>query len=100
MAFWATENEGTLAVGDVGFVVERSHEGVDVTQVWKLPARTNMSHEAKLRGYCGETNNIVITARGACEILRRSTRDPDRVQVRALADDDQRVVDLWEELAE
>jgi len=100
MAFWAEENEGALKVGEIGFVVEVDREGVSRTTIQGRPARTNMSHEARLRGYCGETNNVVITAKGCAEILRRSTRDENRVQVRALPDADPRVVELWEELGE
>ena len=34
------------------------------------PGRTNQSHEARLTGWLGETNNVSRTAEGAVEVYR------------------------------
>jgi hypothetical protein len=43
------------------------------------PFRTNRSHEVKLQGWCGTTNNVSVTARGAVEVYQDKA---ERLRVR------------------
>lgn len=55
-----------VSVGDVRFLVETLNTSNGVT-TWSLrdaPLRTNQSHEPRLSGWCGETNNRSHYARG------------------------------------
>lgn len=59
-------------VGDRGFLVRVTH----VTKGWRRydlcdrPARTNQSHEYRLEGWCGTTNDVSVYAQGAGEIVK------------------------------
>lgn len=59
-------------VGDVVFVYEVffSNTGKSEMRAAKTPRRTNQSREPKLRGWCGETNNVSVTARGLARVSR------------------------------
>lgn len=63
-----------LKEGDVGFLVESQKTNVRGCptrySLRSRPAHTNMSHEPKLKGWCGETNNISITAEGLARVVR------------------------------
>ena len=43
---------------------------IETYRVSIRPFRTNRSHEVKLQGWCGETNNVNCDACGAVEIYR------------------------------
>ncbi len=61
-------------VGSKAFLVETTNTSNGVT-TWGLqdsPLRTNQSHEPRLSGWCGETNNRSRYARGLVEIVRLS----------------------------
>ena len=36
------------------------------------PAQTNLSHEEKLRGWCGSTNNWSLWAKGVARVVERN----------------------------
>ena len=53
----------------VGFLIERCPQGR--ASIWSIsdrPAHTNRSREPRLRGWCGETNNVSIYARGLVQL--------------------------------
>ena len=92
---------GNEKPGAIGFLVERFYSnwgGTTITTLEPLPARTNVSHEPRLRGWCGETNNVSVDAVGLGVVVKRSERDPFRVLVRQIADDDPQVANLRAEL--
>lgn len=74
MTIWIDESdcaEGIGTVGDVGFLVEHNPQGRATSYSLSLhPARKNMSREPVLEGWCGETNNVSVQARGLAEIVR------------------------------
>lgn len=58
-------------LGQVGFLVEVSPQGR--ASRWELrshPAHTNRSHEPRLHGWCGETNNVNVDAHGMARVTR------------------------------
>lgn len=96
---WVYEYE-MAKPGDVVFLAEISPQDRATRREASLtPWRTNVSREARLRGWCGNTDNVDVQAIGGARIVRRSTRDPDRVLVRLLPDDDAAVADAFEECA-
>ncbi len=96
---WVNEASG-ITVGELVFVVEVSPQSkAEYSEARVTPGRTNMSNEAKLRGWLGDTNNVSRHARGAGRIMRRSRRDDSRVLVELLSDDDAAVVDAMHECA-
>lgn len=72
-----------LAVGDAGFLVERSH----ALQGWRrysldsLPAHTNQSRQPRLYGWCGTTNDISVQAHGMAQVVRIAANGRVLVQV-------------------
>jgi hypothetical protein len=68
-----TDDINTTIEGQAGFLVEISPQGqADRYDLRDEPARTNQSHEAKLTGWCGETNNVNVNAKGVWKPVRRS----------------------------
>lgn len=65
--------DGCPAVGDVGFLIavkDTSNGGPERFSLRDNPARTNRTHEPKLVGWCGETNNRSVEARGMARVAR------------------------------
>ncbi|MEG7715413.1 hypothetical protein, partial [Listeria monocytogenes] len=63
-------------VGDAGFLIEHTdnnRRGRVSFELSDVPAMTNRSLERRLRGWCGETNNVSTYACG----LRRVSRITD-----------------------
>ena len=70
-------------VGTIGYlvgVVDTSRGGGPRYSLRERPARTNQSHEARLEGWCGETDNRSVTADGAWKIVRVNAAG-DRAQI-------------------
>ncbi len=44
----------------------------DIVVISRKPARTNMSHEIKIKGWCGTTNDLSVTAYGEYETLEQA----------------------------
>lgn len=67
-------NYHNLYVGCVGFLVRSLHanNGAETYHLNARPLRTNVSGEARLRGWCGETNNISRYAEGVWRISREN----------------------------
>ncbi len=68
------EGEG-LEVGDVGYLVEvhRQNYRAPTTTTHHLadrPPYTNQSHEPRLHGWCGETNNVSRYGCGMARVQR------------------------------
>lgn len=65
---WIGPDE-TLAVGDVGFLINLSNpfRGTDSYHVSQTPAHTNRSHQPQLQGWCGSWND---TSTNACGVVR------------------------------
>ena len=62
-----------LLNGEIGFLVETC----DASRKWATthslrdrPCHTNVSHEPRLRGWCGSTNNISYDALGLAKVVR------------------------------
>ena len=75
----------TLSVGDIGFLVSRDHTSSRAPATYHIgarPAHTNSSHQPRLTGWCGETNNVSIHAHGLARVVR--TARNGRAQVVAL----------------
>jgi hypothetical protein len=69
--------------GDVRFAIETLNTSTGKTS-WSLsdtPLRTNQSHEPRLHGWCGETNNRSRYARGLVRVTK--TTDPHNDHPRA-----------------
>ena len=49
---------------------DNNHRGAETYSLSVRPCRTNLSHEIKLHGWCGETNNVSVDACGAVEVYR------------------------------
>jgi hypothetical protein len=81
---WIGPDE-TLSVGDVGFLIEQTHENQGWTRYdFRItPAHTNMSREPKLFGWCGTTNNLSTHGRGMARVIRVAKNH--RVLVEGLA---------------
>jgi hypothetical protein len=77
---WSYENVGdVLFLGEVFF----SNTGETVIRGYQKPFRTNRSNEAKLRGWCGETNNISFTAIGIA-VVTKIHKASERITVRRI----------------
>jgi hypothetical protein len=70
-AIWCDEDDLEVAGSQVGFLVRVVHENErHVRYVLKArPPHTNQSHEPRLRGWCGTSDNI---ARYGCGLARVS----------------------------
>jgi hypothetical protein len=87
---WIDENNAyDHEVGRVGFLVSVKPQGrAERLDLRDRPAHTNQSHEPRLTGWCGETNNVNVHAQGLAEVVRvakngrillRTTEDPDAI---------------------
>lgn len=67
-------NYGNFYVGSIGFLVRSLHtnNGMETCRLNARPLRTNISGEARLSGWCGETNNISRYAEGVWKITRQN----------------------------
>ena len=74
------DGEG-LSVGDIGFLVETHNTNYQNTTSYGLyqrpsyglyqrPCQTNQSHEPRLTGWCGETNNVSRHAQGLARVVK------------------------------
>ena len=77
---WANNNDDVV-VGDLVFLYERSAQYGSGLYASTRPRRTNRSGQRMLNGWCGETNNVSISADGAGIVTRECQ---DRVQVKRL----------------
>jgi hypothetical protein len=60
-----------LSVGDIGFLVEVCPEQrADYCVLQDRPAYTNQSHEPRLYGWCGTTNNVARFGQGVARVIR------------------------------
>jgi hypothetical protein len=74
MAIWTDDNhiDENLTNG-IGFLMERTKNGCVTT--WYLlsrPVRTNSSHEPRLTGWGGQTDNVSRHAHGLAKVARRA----------------------------
>ena len=84
---WITSHESP-EIGDLLFLIEIINFNRGGTVAWHgtaSPGRTNISREAKIRGWLGETNNVTSYAHGAVIVTAHSKRDPSRYRVRKAA---------------
>jgi len=79
---WVENDEG-LRAGEVAFLREVTREGRTVLRISAAPCQTNRSREYRLRGFCGETNNVVVYAKGMVRVGRAT--GTGRALVRPLA---------------
>jgi hypothetical protein len=101
---WDCESE--IETGEIVFCasVTDCNNGISTLEASHDPSTKNLSGEAILSGWCGQTNNINVQAIGAGIVRRLSERvNKDgiiipRCQVERLPDNDTRVVALCEEL--
>ena len=72
MRKWIGTEMDTYRVGEVGFLVSREHhlQGWEKWDIHTSPAHTNMSHQPRLRGWCGTTNDVAVYAHGLAKVAR------------------------------
>lgn len=84
MARWIDAMYGSemSRVGAVGYLVHalNTSNGRETLSLRERPLRTNGSGKARLRGWCGETDNISKTAQGVWRVVRMN-KACDRCQV-------------------
>lgn len=80
---WIGPDE-TLAVGQVGFLIEKRQtmKGWTRFELRDTPAHTNQSNEPKLHGWCGTYNDLSTHGRGMVRVERLARNG--RAFVRAL----------------
>lgn len=81
MGRWIDTTDCEVNEGDVGFLVEVQDQN-NASERWSLrerPAHTNQSHEPRLTGWCGTTNNRAVFAHGLARIAK--TNSNGRVKV-------------------
>jgi len=68
---WIDAQEG-YKVGDVGFLINFSHEntGGESYILRDTPAHTNQSRTPRLMGWCGSDNNVSTHACGVWKVVR------------------------------
>ena len=71
MSMWI-DNPSNLEKGDFGFLIQQTNTTTnDHRRLVRIaPARTNPSHDAKLTGWCNDTNHISTYAQGVVRIVR------------------------------
>jgi hypothetical protein len=72
-----------VAVGDAGYLAsidDSNRRSWDRLALYPTPLRTNRSNEERLTGWCGETDNVSKTAKGAWRVVRKN-RSGDRAQI-------------------
>lgn len=84
---WIGPDE-SLRAGDVGFLVERSHNlhGTSRYGLCDTPAHSNLSHEPRLHGWCGTTDDVATYGRGMARVERLAKNG--RALVRVLTGDE------------
>lgn len=84
---WIGPDE-TLRVGDVGFMVRHANamKGWVRIEIRDTPAHTNQSHQPRLSGWCGTTNDVATYADGMARVERVAKNG--RALVRRLESDD------------
>ena len=84
MAHWIDCGFDTQ-IGAVGYLVEtlNTSNGRTTFSLWERPLRTNVSHEPRLSGWCGETNNRSRYAKGVAKVAKLNARG-DRAMVSPL----------------
>lgn len=92
-----------LPEGSPGFLILISpQEKADRYVLRDTPARGNMSGEAKLHGWCGETNNVSTYAEGVWQPIKQSLNQ-ERTQIAEVTDPEEIAAFLeavgWPELA-
>ena len=74
MATWTDHYRADYSpVGTVGFlarVQDQNHGCAEVYTLTQRPRRTNQSHEPRLNGWCGTTNNVAVFAEGMARVAR------------------------------
>jgi hypothetical protein len=97
-ARWITVEPQAWEVNDVGFLVEATHHNERSPNVRfclrSIPAYTNQSHQPRLVGSCGETNNVSLYALGLRRITKitgPSKKDVYRARLRLLTADERNV---------
>lgn len=98
---WAL-NAPVLAVGDTGYLVERSHELGRAPTTWALrpePGRSNLNHEQVVEGWLGTIDDVRMQAHGYVRVTHIGPR-VIRVQPVPLVDLDGQQVSHEELLAE
>ena len=77
------------APGQVRFLVEVLNTSDGYTR-WHLsdrPCRTNQSHRPELHGWCGETNNCSVYARGLVRVTAVAS-EGERCRIARLSDEE------------
>jgi hypothetical protein len=67
---WVDDDGFGLNVGDVGFLIESTREGVTRYFLRVRPLHMNQSRKPLLFGWGGETNNVSRYARGVVRVVR------------------------------
>lgn len=69
---WIGDDSTPYSLGETGFLVEHSHQlrGSDSLTLREHPTHTNQSHQPRLYGWCGTTNDIAIYARGVWRVTK------------------------------
>ena len=84
---WINSQENPK-IGDLLFLIEIIDFNKGGTVTWHgtaAPGRTNISREAKIRGWLGETDNVSSYAHGAVIVTAHSKRESSRHRVRKTA---------------
>ena len=74
-AIWINEYACDISDDETGFLVCTTYNNERGRQVYSLrqhPVHTNQSHEPRLDGWCGETNNVSVQAEGLAMVARRA----------------------------
>lgn len=66
---WIDCEDGSITHG---YLVETVHNGRTSWSIRERPLRTNQSNEARLTGWCGETDNKSRFARGVVRVISRN----------------------------
>ena len=85
---WIDCSNGYETIGDHCYLVEVLDTSSGRTS-WSLherPLRTNQSHEPRLHGWCGETDNRSRFARGVVRVVD-TTKSGDRCRIAAVKGD-------------
>ena len=84
---WIGPDE-TLSVGDIGFLIEKSHNtaGWERYELRDTPAYTNQSRQPRLDGWCGSYNDLSTSACGMVKVERMAKNG--RALVRELEGDE------------
>ena len=74
MALWINAYDAETDVGEIGFLVRsvdfNRRNPEDRFSIQRRPEHTNQSHEQRLRGWCGTTNNHARYAEGLARVVR------------------------------